>query len=74
MTLRVEGFPEEVDRMLGILGSVPGIALVRTSRIYENRDGKFIRRYVSVEFDQSVGHLRQKVASSQIQIGGADHD
>ena len=74
MTLRVEGFPEEVDLILGILGAVPGIALIRVSRTCGNRDGKFVRRYISIEFDQSVGHLRQKVAASQIQIGGTDHD
>lgn len=51
LSIRLEGFPNEVDRMIKLLQSNPALVEVsRVSRGYANRDSTTIRRYIEIQF------------------------
>lgn len=52
LSIRLEGFPNEVDRMIKLLQSNPALVEVsRVSRGYGTRDGATIRRYLEIQFN-----------------------
>lgn len=55
VSLRLQGLPSEVDRLLTILEKCPEITLNRTSRPYLDRNTSSVRRYIDVELKEIGG-------------------
>lgn len=52
MTIRLEGFPHEVDQAQRILEQDPTIGVIRVSRDYSSKGSVYVRRYITIEFHQ----------------------
>lgn len=56
VSIRLQGLPDEVDRLLTILERCPEITLDRISRPYLDRNTSSVRRYINVELNRKEDH------------------
>lgn len=55
VSIRLQGLPNEVDRLLTILDQHPEITIDRTSRPFLDRNTSSVRRYIDVELKETGG-------------------
>lgn len=50
ITIRLSGFPHEVNQFMNILKATSTVDIARVSNGYSNRNTQFICRYIDIEF------------------------
>ena len=50
MNIQLSGFSSEIQQLLTVLSSIPGITITRESREYPNRNSQCVRQYIDIEF------------------------
>lgn len=50
ITVRLSGFPHEIERFMQSLSKSNTITVTRVSSDYSNKGNQYIRRYIDIEF------------------------